>query len=130
LGVQSSGYCVTNWMTGLAELRAAATAAEPGWHRIAWLAVDNAHGRNSIAVSPCSHFRLIKLRSVGADVEVCRWVLAFDNGSIQDLSVHRLLSGAESRPMSISARRLIGAVVDYDARQSGRRGRIEIWGQP
>ena len=117
-------------MTGLAGLRATAALAEPEWHRIAWLAVDSAHGRNSVVVSPCSRFRLIKLRSLGADVEICRWVLAFDNGSIQDLSVHRLLSGGESRPMSIAGRRLIGFVVDYDARQSGRRGRIEIWGQP
>src|SRR5437762_379333 len=100
-----------------------------GWHRIAWATVENTNGRNKVVVNPRGPFRLIKLRSLGADIEICRWVLAFDTGSIQDLSVHRLLRGDESRAMSTAGRRLTGVVVDYDARVAGWRGRIEIWGQ-
>ena len=43
--------------------------------------------------------------------------------------IPRLLEGTESKPITISGKRLKRVVVKYDPRRVARRGRLEIWAQ-
>jgi hypothetical protein len=81
-------------------------------------------------MDPERSFRLIKLRSRRGDVEVYRWTLHFDDGTLQELSINCLFQGTESRPILIAGRRLKEMVVEYDAPRTGLRGVLEILAQP
>ena len=103
------------------------TAVEGDWRRIAGLTVAGTSGKNEIDLDPNNAFRLLKLRSHSVDVDVYRWILEFEDGSTQNLSVDCLLDGTESRPMMIAGRRLKGMLVEYDASLAARRGKLEVW---
>ena len=103
---------------------------ESEWQRIAELKIEGLAGKSRLPISPESSFRLIKLRSRQGDVEVYRWTLLFDDGTLQELSINCLFEGSESRPILIAGRRLNGMVVEYDAPRTKARGILEILGQP
>jgi len=122
---------MANWITRLAgKLATHVEDADTGWQRIARLSVRGAGGVSRLEVDPNKGFRLIKLRSLSAGVEVYRWILKFDDGTTQDLSVNCLLDGADSSAMLIAGSRLTGMVVEYEATKATRQGRLEIWAQP
>jgi len=101
----------------------------PGWQKIGAFALDRSAARNTIVLGRDNDFRLIKLRSRGADVDVHRWTLALEDGMIVDLSVNRLPEGTESRPITITGRRLTGVAVEYRSRHDTWLGRLEVWAQ-
>ncbi len=103
---------------------------EAEWQRIAGLTVAGACGRNHVNIAPDRIFRKIKLRPLATDLDVCRWTMEFNDGSILDLSVPRLLEGTESKPVTITGKYLKRVIVRYDPGRVTRRGRLEIWGQP
>jgi len=111
---------------------AASNPIEDGseWQRIAELKIEGLAGKSKFPVSPDRSFRLIKLRSRQGDVEVYRWTLLFDDGTLQELSINCLFEGSESRPILIAGRRLNGMVVEYDVPRTKMRGVLEILGQP
>ena len=111
---------------GAAGLR---TPDEAKWKRIAGLAVAGACGLNTVNIDPDQIFRKIKLRPMATDLDVCRWTMEFNDGSILDLSLPRLLEGTESKPVSITGRQLKRVMVKYDPDRVTRRGRLEIWAQ-
>ncbi len=106
------------------------TPDEAEWQRIAGLAVAGACGLNQVNLAPDRIFSKIKLRPLATDLDVDRWTMEFNDGSILDLSLPRLLEGTESKPVTITGKRLKRVVVKYDPRRVARRGRLEIWGQP
>ena len=99
------------------------------WQRIGHVRVENASGRNEIALDLVNDFRLVKLRSRFVDMQVSRWTVEFENGAIQDLSVGWLLRGTECRPVAIAGRRLKGMAVEYRAGAGARGGRLEVFAQ-
>lgn len=103
--------------------------AESLWQRIAGLPVMVSGDRKRVPVGSNHTFRKIKLRCRGAEIDVKRWTLEFEDSTIVDLSVNYLPEGTESQPMSITGRRLTGVAVEYSARMCRRRGRLEIWAQ-
>ena len=127
-----------NWFRRLLNERlaphrvAASNPIEDGseWQRIAELKIEGLAGKSKFPVSPDRSFRLIKLRSRQGDVEVYRWTLLFDDGTLQELSINCLFEGSESRPILIAGRRLNGMVVEYDVPRTKMRGVLEILGQP
>jgi len=102
---------------------------EADWQKIAGLTVAGAGGLNQVHIAPDRIFRKIKLRPLATDLDVSRWTMEFNDGSILDLSLPRLLEGTESKPITISGKRLKRVVVKYDPRRVARRGRLEIWAQ-
>ena len=110
--------------------RDAPAIADSDWERIARLAVAGGRGVHQVTIRADRCLHGIKLRSINADIDVYRWVLEFQDGTILDLSVNCLLEGSESRPMPISGRQLKRIVVRFDARRFTRRARLEIWAQP
>jgi len=100
------------------------------WQKIADLTLAGACGLNQLNLAPDRIFRQIKLRPLATDLDVYRWTMEFNDGSILDLSVPRLLEGTESKPVTISGKRLKRVVVKFDPRRVARRGQLEIWAQP
>ena len=100
---------------------------EAKWQRIAGLAVAGACGLNTVNIFLDQSFRKIKLRTMATDLDVCRWTMEFNDGSILDLSLPHLLEGTESKPVSITGKRLKRVMVKYDPDRVSRRGRLEIW---
>jgi len=103
---------------------------EAEWQRIAELAVEGGAGSGRLPMDPERSFRFIKLRSRHGDVEVYRWTLHFEDGSLQELSINCLFEGTESSPILVAGRRLKGMVVEYDAPRTTHRGVLEILAQP
>jgi len=104
-------------------------SGENEWQRIAGLAVAGACGLNQVNLEPDRIFRKIKLRPLATDLDVSHWTMEFNDGSILDMSVPRLLEGTESKPITITGKGLKRVVVKYDPRRVARRGRLEIWAQ-
>ncbi len=102
--------------------------AHAGWQRIARVCVAVA-GASQVSIGPGQVFQNIKLRSRGAEIEVYRWMLEFDDGTFVDLFVNSLVEGSESASMPIASKRLKSVVVKFAARSVTRRGRLEIWAQ-
>ena len=129
------------WQTGSGDSSASNRLPPPGcgtnrrrqarvsWQQIAELTVHGAAGKSRLPMNPERSFRLIKLRSRHGDVEVYRWTLHFDDGSLQELSINCLFQGAESRSILIAGRRLKEMVVEYDAPRTTQRGVLEILAQ-
>ncbi len=82
-----------------------------------------------VNIDPNRRFTKIKLRCLATNLDVHRWTMEFNDGSILDMSLHCLLDGTESKPVMIPGRLLKKVVVRYDPRRVTRRGRLEIWGQ-
>jgi len=104
-------------------------ARETDWRRIGAIGVNGGFGGNRVILGAAGRFRLVKLRSRGAEVEVYRWTLHFEDGAILDLSVNCLPEGIESHPMLIAGRRLMGMAVEYEVHRAGWGSRLEIWAQ-
>jgi hypothetical protein len=108
----------------------ASPALDVEWQRIAGLSVARVPEANQVSIRPDRNFQKIKLRSLGSDIDIYRWILEFHDGTILDLSVNLLLEGCESSPMRIAGRRLKRVLVRFDGSRVTRRGRLEIWAQP
>jgi|SRR4051794_19004980 hypothetical protein len=115
------------WILGLFAMDASGVPAPEGWQRIAQVRVERASGRNEIKVEPACDFSLLKLRSLSVDMEVSRWTVEFENGSLQDLSVGWLMKGTECRPMQVAGRRLKGMAVEYAAGARARAGMLDVF---
>ena len=86
-------------------------AAVAEWQKIAGLEVIGDSGLNQVSIKPGRKYRNIKLRSPATDLDVRRWSLEFQDGTILDLPVNGLLKGTESKPMDIGGRRMKSVVV-------------------
>ena len=106
------------------------TAKDADWQQIAELEIESVAGKSRLPVNPDANFQLVKLRSRRGDVEVYRWTLQFDDGSIQELSINCLFDGAESRPILVAGRHLKEMIVEYEAPRTTRRGVLEILAKP
>lgn len=102
---------------------------EAEWQRIAGLTVADTCGYNQVDIHLNRIFNKIKLRTLATDLDVYRWTMEFNDGSILDLSLPRLLDGTESKAVTITGKMLKRIVVKYDSREVARRGRLEIWAQ-
>jgi len=99
---------------------------ESDWQRVASLAVGGGAGPHALTLHSDAGYRFVKLRATSLDVDVRRFTLEFGDGSLQDLSIGRLLRGCESRPMNFTGREWKGILVEYRLR-AGERGKIEVW---
>ena len=98
------------------------------WQRIATVTAEQGRGKCHLSM-PRMKLRVVKLKSPAMDVQVRRWTLDFDDGSIQDLSIGCLLRGTESRSIVVAGRALKGMIVECKANECVRAARLEVWAQ-